>query len=166
MKFNVEHVFTGVAPATVEAVFFDEAFNVALCEAVDLERELLEREQHRETLQRKTRIRPRRAVPKPLEKAIGSNRLEYIEHIDYSFANQRGQWRVIPAALADKISAAGELGFHPQGDGASRWVRGEVNVKLFGVGGMAERFIVSDIEKSYERAAEFMRRWLAEQRQG
>jgi hypothetical protein len=39
-------------------------------------------------------------------------------------------------------------------------VEGDVKVKLLGVGTLIERFIVADVERSYEQAAAFTQRWI------
>jgi hypothetical protein len=161
MKFRVEHVFTGVGIADYENLYFDEAFNTALCEAVKLTRSLKKRDLVAGKLTRIVRIGAEREIPGPVAKIIGANKLEYTEYIDYAWGSNRGTWRTESAILTDKIESGGQFGFEKRKDGVLRWVEGEIKVKIFGLGSVVERFIVADVEKSYEQAAEFTKRYLA-----
>jgi hypothetical protein len=62
--------------------------------------------------------------------------------------------------MTDKVDSTGTFRFEPSADGVKRVIEGEIKVKVFGVGGVIERFIVADVEKSYEQAADFTRRWI------
>lgn len=162
MKFKVEHAFSGISLADYEKLYFDEDFNVALCKAVELDRELIEREQKGSHLRRVVRVAPRgREIPGPVAKVLGADRIEYTEHLDYDFGTYRGTWKTISSVLPDKVESGGTFAFQAAGDGVKRILEGEVKVKIFGVGGMIERFIVADVEKSYDQAAGFTRDWLA-----
>ncbi len=162
MKFRAEHVFNNITVAEYEALYFDEVFNEALCKAVKLERKVIKRDLVNGQLTRILRISPDREIPGPMRKVIGADRIEYTEYIEYKWGSHQAIWRTESSILPDKVDARGTLGFEARGNGVVRWVEGEVKVKVFGVGGLVERFVVADVEKGYDNAAGFTHKWLAE----
>ncbi len=162
MKFRVEHTFAGVSLADYERVYFDETFNEAMCKAVRLERKLVRRDETGGRLVRVVRVAPDRQLPAPVAKILGGAKIEYHEHLDYQLGSYRGSWRTEPSLLVDKIESRGTFGFEARGSSVLRWVEGEVKVKIFGVGSVIERFIVGDVEKSYDDVAAFTRQYLAD----
>lgn len=160
MKFKSEHRFSGISLAQYEQLYFDEAFNIALCQAVGLQRTLIAREESGGRLHRVVRVSPEREVPAPVAKILGSARLEYTETVDYTLGSGRGTWSTKSSVLTDKVDSRGTFSFVGQGDSVIRTVDGEIAVRLTLVGGVVEKFIVADVEKSYDKAAEFTRNWL------
>lgn len=162
MKFLAEHTFRGITASDYEKLYFDEAFNAALCKAVNLDREVVKREENGKHLSRVVKVSPRdREIPGPLVKILGSSRIEYTEHVEYDFGSLKGSWKTVSSLLTDKVESAGIFRFDAAADAVKRVVEGDIKVKVFGIGGVIERFIVADIEKSYEQAADFTRRWIA-----
>jgi len=160
MKFEIAHTFA-VTPEQYEAVYFDEAFGVAQCEAVSLGRTLLKLEKTDTRIVRHVRIEPAREIPGPIAKLIGNAKIAYVEEIDYDVTKRAARWRTVPNIAADKIETAGTFEFLAAGTGTNRIVRGDITVKVFGLGGVIEKFIVEDVKKSYEKAAAFTRDWIA-----
>jgi len=160
MKFRVEHTFRGIGLADYEALYFDEAFNTALCKSVKLARTLEKRELKDGRLQRVVRIAADRELPATVAKVIGASRIEYAEHLDYRMGSYHGLWKTISSVLTEKVDSHGTFGFATTRDGVMRVVEGEVNVKIFGIGGVIERFIVADVERSYDDAAHYTQKWL------
>ncbi|HEY3357078.1 MAG TPA: DUF2505 domain-containing protein [Polyangia bacterium] len=161
MKFRAEHVFSGISLPDFEALFYDEPFGIALCAAVKLGRQVVRLENRDGRLVRSLRVTPERTLPSPVAKIVGGSRIEYTEHTEYVWGTYRADWRVEPSILPDKIESRGRLGFEQCGDGVMRWVEGEVKVRMFGLGGIIEHFIIGDTEKSYDAAADFTRSWIA-----
>lgn len=164
MKFACEHRFDGISLADYEKLYFDEGFNAALCQAVGLQRTPLKFEDQPERVHREVKVAPDRQIPGPVAKVLGGARIEYTEIVDYSKPSHRGTWKTVSSLLTDKVDAKGNLTFRAEGSGVVRVVDGEIKVGIFGLGGVVEKFIVEDVEKSYERAAEFTRKWIAEHR--
>jgi hypothetical protein len=160
MKFRVEHIFLGIDLVGYEALYFDEEFNQALCTACKLERGLQNLTIKDGKLTRAVRVAPDREIPAPAAKVLGSNKIEYIEHVQYALGSYRGKWHTVSSIMTDKVESSGTFGFDTHRDGVLRWVEGEVKVKLFGIGAIAERFIGNDIEKSYDGAAVFTQEWI------
>lgn len=160
MRFRIEHTFANVSVADYETLYFDEPFNTALCQDVKLARRLLERALTDGRLRRVATIGPQRELPRAVSKIIGSDRIEYTEHIDYQWGKYQGTWKTISSVLSDKVDCKGTFVFNQRNGGVMRVVEGEIAVKVFGIGGVVEKLIVSDIEQSYEKAATFTQRWI------
>lgn len=160
MKFKVQHVVKNVSLQDYERLYFDEAFNAALCAHVKLDRELVELERAGDRLVRAVKVAPDREIPAPAAKVFGGSRIEYTEHLEYTFGQYKGVWRTVPSLLTDKIDSRGTFGFEAVADGVRRTVEGEIKVKILGIGGIAERFIVADVEKSYDNAYAFTQSWI------
>lgn len=162
MKFVAEHAFEAVSLPAFERLFFDEAFNEAMCKQVAIERELRSREVLGQRLVREVMVYPERQVPGPIAKLIGNTKIGYSEALEYTFGDYRGTFRCTPTAMADRVTTEGIITLEARGNSVVRRVTGEVKVRVFGVGGVIERFIVADVEKSYEDAAKFTVRYLQE----
>ncbi len=161
MKFRCEHRFPGLTLAEYEELYFDETFNIALCEQVGLARTLISRDIGNGKIRRVVKVAPAREIPAAAAKVLGSSKIEYTETVDYVFGSGRGQWSTVSSVMTDKVDSRGTVAFAQSGGQVVRTVEGDVTVKLPFLGGTVEKFIVSDVEKSYEKAAEFTRGWLA-----
>lgn len=165
MKFRAEAKFPDIPLEEYEQLYFDDAFNDAMCKAVKLERTLLKIERRGDVLERHTKVAPiGREIPAPVAKVIGASRIEYVEELTYDFAKHGGVWRTISSVLPDKVDTHGTLTMRAEGAGCARVSEGEVTVKVFGVGGIVEKVIIADVEKSYEDAARFTRDYCAQRR--
>ncbi len=162
MKFRAEQTIVGTTIANYEKLYFEETFNIALCEALRMGRKLELREEANNVLTRRVRVSPQREIPGPVAKLLGGRSIDYFETVIYTWGTMKGTWTTESSVLADKIESFGTFQFlkHPQG--VLRVVEGEVKVKVFGVGGVAERFIVADVERGYQAAASFTNRWIEE----
>jgi hypothetical protein len=161
MKFRIEHVLQSIDLAAYERLYFDEPFQSALGEAVKIDRELLRLDRGPERIVRHVRVRPEREIPAPVAKLLGGKRLGYVDELEYEIGRYHGTWRIVPAGLAAKIAIGGTLDFAAVAGGVRRVLAGEIDVNLFGLGGLVEKLVVSNIEKSYDDAAAFTARWIA-----
>lgn len=161
MRFDVAHTITGIHAADYERLYFDEAFNEALCAHLKLTRRLIRREEQPGHIFREVAIVPAREVPAPVAKIVGADALHYTETLDYRLGTGAGTWSTTPGALPGKITSDGRLMIEEAEGGVVRRVEGHVTVRLFGVGKMIERFIVADVERGYAEAAAFTQAWLA-----
>ncbi|MBI5508530.1 MAG: DUF2505 family protein [Deltaproteobacteria bacterium] len=160
MKFRAEHSFRGISLADYEQLYFNEDFNAALCKAVKLARALEKRDLKDGKLSRVVRVGPDREIPPPVAKLLGASRIEYTEHLTYTFRSYNGVWHTVSSVFTDKIDSRGTFGFSAVKDGVTRVVEGDIKVKVFGIGGVIERFIVADVERSYKDAAQFTQRFI------
>ncbi len=160
--FRVEHVFRGISLAEYEQLYFDETFNQALCDAVKLTRDVQKIDRTDARIHRVVKVGPDREIPKPVQKVLKTDRLDYEEHLRYDFGSFKGTWETIPSVLASKVDTKGTFSFADASGGVRRVVEGDIKVKVLGIGGVIEKFIVADVEKSYQDAARFTQKWIDE----
>lgn len=157
----IEHVFTGITRARYEELFFDETFATQLGAELRLGRQLVRLDRASDRIVRHVRCEPNHDPESAAAKAFGTSRASFLEELDYDLRAHRGEWRTIPNLFTDRVRNSGTLELEAVPGGVRRFVRGEVVVKLFGLGRVVERMIVSEIEKSYETSAAFTRDWIA-----
>ena len=161
MKFRCEHRFQGISLYDYERLYFDEEFNVALCRQVNLQRTLISRDESNGRVKRVVKVAPDRQIPAPAAKILGASKIEYTETIEHTFGAGKAVWSTVSSIMTDKVDSRGTVAFAASGSDVVRTVEGDVTVKITFVGGTVERFIIDDIEKSYEKASEFTRNWIA-----
>lgn len=161
MKFRAEHTFASLSLKAFEQLFFDEPFNEAMCQDVAIERRLLKRQLSDGHLSRQVMVHPERQIPGPIAKLTGGQKIGYTEDLDYVFGSFAGTFSCTPTVMAERVLTAGTFRFEARGNDVVRIVEGDVTVKVFGVGKIIERFIVTDVERSYEDAARFTAQYLA-----
>jgi hypothetical protein len=111
---------------------------------------------------RKIRSEPDMELPGALKKVVGES-MQYVEHGKFDPASKRYRFHIEPSKMADKIKSAGELWVESKGDKqCERIVKMEIEVKIFGIGKMAEGFIEKQTRHSYDVAARFSNEWIAE----
>ena len=160
MRFRVQHTFHKITVQEYEKLYFDDEFNIALCGAVKLSREPVELHDDGKNYKRILKVGPDRQLPKPLAKVLKTDRLFYKEYLDYTWGRFTGQWKTIPMVLPDKVVSEGTFSFSESGSSVVRVVEGEIAVKVLGVGSIIERYIVEDVKRSYEDAAQFTQSWI------
>jgi hypothetical protein len=165
MKFAIDHVFPGITVLDYETLYFDEAFNETLGTALAMGRRLLKLERTPQRIVRHVQFEPARDPQSPAGKAFGTSRASFVEQLEFDRQAQHGTWVTIPNLWPDRVRNRGTIGFTeaPTG-GTRRCVFGEVRVSLFGFGGLVERAIVAEIEKSYTRTTELTLEYLARTR--
>ncbi|MEC9466617.1 MAG: DUF2505 family protein [Myxococcota bacterium] len=161
MRLSVEHVFEGLSLPQYEELYFAEDFNQGLCENVALVRELIEKSETNGVLRRVVSVSPDRTIPPAVSKVIKIDKLEYREIIEYELGQYRGTWNIEPAIFGNKFKAGGSFEFKDAPGGVSRALWGDISVKIFGVGGLVEKAIVSEVERSYGVAADFTRDFIS-----
>lgn len=160
MRFDVSHTIEEVSVAEFERLYFDEPFNVRLCEALGLGRQLIRLEKQTDLIIREVLIEPKRKIPAPISKILRGQSIAYTETTEYVPSRKSGVWHTKSSVMTDKVKSHGALSFRPAGPHVVRQVTGEVTVSVFGVGAIVERFIVADVKDGYEQAAAFTRLYL------
>lgn len=161
MKLAIEDVFAGIRCDDYVSLYFDEAFNESIGRALHMGRKLLRLDRGPERIVRHVCYEPNHDPDSPAKQAFGSSRASFVEELDYDIRARRGAWRTIPNLWADRVHNAGTIELAEVDGGTRRRVRGEVKVRLFGFGGLVEKMIVAEIEKSYAATARLTRDWLA-----
>jgi hypothetical protein len=101
-------------------------------------------------------------LPAPLKKLLSSG-AGYEERGVVDLKAHRYRLEVTPRSLANKLTIQGELSTTPAGEGSClRTYVAKIEARIFGLGGLLEDRLFSDIERSYAKAAVFTNRWIAE----
>lgn len=164
-RARIEHEFH-CSEEVFLGLFLKETYNKALFEGhlkfpmwrVSAEQETPER------LSRTIEVEPFVAdLPVAIQKVVGNN-LRYREEAYYDKLERKYHVKVVPNRMADKILVSGVQLTESLGpDRCKRIFLADVEVKIFGVGGLIERRIVQDLIKSYDVGKHFTDGYLTEQ---
>jgi hypothetical protein len=110
---------------------------------------------------RYTSLRP---LPPVASRVLGVSHLVYEQEETLDDARLSLDWTVRSPIGGDRFDARGIYHVLPAVPGCERLVRGEIRVTIPLVGGQIEKQIVTEIQRSYDRSAEVMRRWLVGER--
>lgn len=163
-KVRIEHVIE-CSEDTFWQLFLDEKYNQALFQGylkfplwkvasvVDGEKEM----------KRVVEVEPYVAdLPAAIKKVVGDN-LRYKEDGRLDKEKRRYYVQVVPNRMADKIFVKGEQYTEPAPGGFTKRVfLADVEVKIFGLGGMVEKRVASDLTRSYDLGAKFTNRYIKE----
>lgn len=165
MKLTVRHHLDCDADTYWTKVFFDEEYvrrlylDVLGCTAVEVES--MDGTPGGAAHRRLASEQPIDA-PGPVKKLIGGT-IGYVEDGSFDEATRSWRFRLEPSKLADKIKISGVTTLEPSaGSGAERVTEMDVTVKIFGVGGVFEKFIERQTRESQEKAAAFTNQFVAE----
>lgn len=158
--FKFVHEFD-TDPERFWKVFFHEPYNVEMYDRIGVkERRMLERREEGDTIRWKVRIMPKRDLPGFVQKIVGGD-LGYVEISTWSRKDNKIDVRVEPTLMKEKTKIHGIYTLTPIGPGRVRRVfEGDLSVSIPLVGGKIEGFIISDMEKSYQVAAQVTAEWL------
>ena len=166
MKFTLRHPYSIEPEAFWRDVFFDPAYNEALYrKALQFEAfKVIEETQGPDGRRaRKMSVTPKIDAPGPIKSLLGDS-VSYIEDGHLDLAKPSWVVKVLPSKLADKSTIRSEMWLERTGPGQSdRVANFDIEVKIFGVGGMFEKFLEKTMRDSYQKAADFTNLWLREQ---
>ena len=140
--FTIRHTFDIDEETFWSRCFLDNEFNRKLyVERLQFTgyEVLEEKKEESGKIRKKVKATPKADMPKPIQKLFGSDS-SYVE--EGTFDGRRYVFRITPSKMADKITIGGEMWCDKRGDKkVERSVRIDVNVRIFGVGGIVESFI-------------------------
>jgi len=157
--FRIEHTFNCSEETFWTKVFLDDEYNRQLF----LERlkfsvwRVLKNDDRGNEVERVVEAAPPIGdLPGPLKSVVGDN-AGYQERGLLDRGAKRYTATVVPNRLADKINVKIEISTVADGQNRCRRIaRGSVNVKMmFPVGGLLEKKMIGDLEKSYAKSADF-----------
>lgn len=160
MHFRIEHQL-GVSAPDYWRFLFDPELEVAVKQAAGLKRFDVKTRHEGAAMVREVEVLPNIEVPAMIAKLVGDN-IGYHEtdRVPKTGA-MRYEWLVVSHALPDKLAMGGSFVVEPAGSRCcQRVIEGEVKVKIFGVGGIVEKFIVFEVEKTYAIVAREQERWI------
>lgn len=162
---RIEHIYDCSADLFWNQIFLDDEYNrkLFLDELHFSVWRVLRSEEQGDRVHRTIEATPPLGdLPAALKRLLGEG-LGYEEHGVLDRPRQRYELEVKPRSLAGKVSIQGALTAEPISDSSCRRVYvARVDARVFGVGGMIEQRLLDDIEKSYDKAAKFTNRWVAE----
>ncbi len=164
-EMRAEHVYNCSEETFWTKVFFDDEYNRRFFLEIlkfPVWRVAKTEERGDEVLRTIEASPPIGDLPGPLKAVIGDN-AGYEERGVFNKATRRYKVQVVPNRMADKISVAVEMWTEPMGDAkCKRFARATATAKIFGIGGMLEKKLLSDLERSYEKSASFTNTYVAE----
>jgi Protein of unknown function (DUF2505) len=165
MQFVVEIVVRGIDYPTFRRVYYSAEFNDDVAQAAKLkERGQLEHvtlPDGRE--RRRVRVVPRVALPGPVQKILNGETISYEETTVFDPATRSATFS-LESTAADAVQVTGVARFLEEDGGVRLRFEGEAKVKVFGVGGLAERYIVGEVRSRYEIVARLMQQFVDEGR--
>jgi Protein of unknown function (DUF2505) len=163
MLANIEMFTRRIAYTRFVNVFYSEAFHRAIMNAVHLK----ERTERERTLQPdgKERIRvyvqPRVEMPALIEKLTSGYTIGYEETIELDVAARRAR---VTVQNPGPLHISADIRFAEEAEGIRTFIELWVQVKILGVGAVAERFVANEIRKRYEVVETELQHYLDERR--
>ncbi len=166
MKFEIKHQFD-VGVEELERVMFHEDLLPLVTERVELILEVNQLEGRRtgDRLERKVRYLPYPMIRKIGPTTVEPEWMEWVEESSYDFTSHSGRFANIPARgrIAKLMDNTGTLRLVPMGPNrVERVVSGDLKIKVFMVGKIAEKIIHGHAKKLLDQEAAALASILAE----
>jgi len=161
VKIDARHTFP-CAPERLWEIYWDPAFEDRLRQGSTVQREVLEHRDEGDVIYRRVRNTPQRELPAAAAAIVGAKKLVYEQETRWDKKRGLVQWQVVPSVLPGKLDAKGQLRVEPAPGGCVMVIDGNIDVHVRFVGGQIEKAVVAEVEKSYDRLAAEIRRWIAD----
>lgn len=161
-RHHMDHVIH-CAPERLWELYFDSDFNVEMYErGLGFPScKVIERREQGEHLIRRMVMVPKIDMPGPVAKLVG-DKVGFEERGDWNRNEGVFRFKLILAAFGDKARIDGEMRLAPHGEGyCRRIVDFEVEVEMFGVGGMIEKTVMDSNIDGWNRSAKWINEYLA-----
>src|SRR5882672_5337733 len=161
MQFVVEIVVRGIDYPSFRRIYYSEEFNQDVAQAVKLkERGQLEHVTLPDgTERRRVRVVPRVSLPAPVQKILNGQEISYEEITVFDPATRSSTFAVESSA-GETVKVTGVARFFEENGGVRLRFEGEAKVKVFGIGGFAERYIVGEVRSRYEVVARLLQKFV------
>ena len=158
--FRIVHDFAA-DPARYWKVFFHEPYNVALYERIKVkERKVVDWKETDATIYRAIKIVPARDLPGFLKRLVGGD-LGYVETSTFYRDKDSMDVKVEPTLMKDRTTIKARYWLEPGAAGRVRRVfEGSIHVDVPLVGRKIEQFIIDDMTRGYDTAAQVTSEWL------
>lgn len=158
MQFEVRHSFPR-DPATSWRELMSPAYEEEVNRRSGVQRELLSDRAIGSGRELRYRMQGH-PLPAPVRALLGGKDLSYEVIESHDPARKRYDWRVIPSAMAEKITAEGTWELLPTASGCERLVKGTIRVAIPLVGSKIEAALAQELKRSYEDSVDFAKSWL------
>ncbi len=165
MKFTVELLTRRVDYLRFRQVYFSEKFNQEVMRAVNLlERSTQEHVTAADGTEHiRVRMVPKVALPGPIAKLLGNNLISYHELTVFDPQARHARF-AIESPAGDTVQVTGDVRFLDELDGVRLRFEGDARVKVFGLGGIIERFLISEVKTRYGLVEQALQRFVDEGR--
>lgn len=165
MKYTIRHTFNTDVDTFWGKLFFDPAYNETLFRehlGFSIYR-VLELDQRPDgSVKRRVECAPKVEIPAVAKKVIGDS-TSYVEEGVFDPKTKRFSVDVQPKMGGDRIKTHVTMWVEPRGEKkVERIVEVDNTVKVFGVGGVIEKFIEQQTRASYDASAGFTNQWIAD----
>jgi hypothetical protein len=161
MQFSVELFAKGATFDRVRDLYFSREFDDAVAQAANLvERRQTERAVNPDGTER-TRIRivPRVALPAPILKLLKGQTIHYDEITVFDPKARRATLSIRSIA-GRAVQVNGAVDFIEEPSGVRLRFAGDAQVKIFGIGSMIERYLVSEVKARYSQVEPVLQRFI------
>lgn len=150
MKFTVEMTTRGVDVARYEQVYFSDAFNREVMKAVNLKQRSVQEQRTQPDGRQYTRIRivPNLALPAVIARLLEGHEIAYDEITVFDPARRTATF-AIESLARDNVQVTGEARFIEEPNAVRFHFIGDARVKVFAIGGLIERFLISEVKRRY-----------------
>jgi hypothetical protein len=165
VKFVVEIMTRGIDYTRFRRAYHSETFNQEVAAAANLtERSLQEFVAQPDGKERRrVRVVPRVALPAVVQKLLNGRPISYEEITVFNPATRSATFAVESVA-GDTVRVTGEARFTEAPEGVRLRFEGEAEVKVFGLGGFIERYLVREVKTRYELVELLLQRFVDEGR--
>lgn len=147
------------SPERLCELLMDNAFDDELMRALDMGKELLETKKVDDDVIYRIRLTDPEKIPAIAVKFTGEH-LSYVETRTWHRKTLSNQWTIDPDVKGAKVEAKGVTEIVADGGGALRRTRGTISVNLPLIGKKIEAMVLSGIETTFKRNAEYCREYL------
>jgi hypothetical protein len=161
MKFAVEIAARGIDFPSFRRVYYSEEFNQAVADAVKLkERSQLEFVTLPDGKERRrVHVVPNVNLPAMVLKLLDGKPISYDEITVFDPQSRSATFHVESIAN-DAISVTGVIRFLEEGGNVKVMFDGEAKVKVFGVGGLIEKYIVGEVKGRYDHVQRLLQEFI------
>ncbi|MEZ4288032.1 MAG: DUF2505 family protein [Polyangiales bacterium] len=162
-RFRLEHTLNTDVVGFWRDIFENESFNESVYRnALGFRYELLLWDPGTGT--RQAKVWPTADVPKTLASVMGDS-IAFVEEGLYDRGAQRYDFTIVPTTLSDRIRTRGSVVAVPIDDSTcKRIVEIEIEVRVLGLGRIAESFLETTTREQYDVNADYANRYLAAQK--
>ena len=166
MKFTCRNIFNTDADTYWSKIFFDPAYNRGVyLDTLQFKKwetvELTGEDGGPRT--RKQILEPKSDAPAVVQKLVGGS-ISYVEQGRFDPTTRIWTYDISLSKLGDKVRIGGKFWVEPRGDKRiERICDVDLNVNIFGVGGVVEKFIEKETRDSYEKTTSFTNEWIRKQ---
>jgi hypothetical protein len=165
MKFAVEIVARGIDYPRFRQVYYSEEFNRDVAQAVKLkersQQEYVKLPDGKE--RRRVLVVPRVSLPSSFQKLLNGRPLSYEETTVFDPATRSATFAVESAA-GERVQVTGLAQFIEEPGGMRVRFDGEARVNVFGLGALAERYIVGEVKGRYDVIQRLLQQFIDEGR--